>query len=362
VRLLVLLVVIGSVATPGCGIPLVNTRLEPVPATGAGAAPLKAQIRKVAVTHDLLAAGANLDTGSRLGVEIDVYNADAQRTVTVRAPQLVLRDALGGPDVAGRPVVAGDRGLPPTITISVATSEMPPLTLRPGEGKTIWIGYAGFPPDGPRGPVHAVVRLPSDGGTPQELVIANPVPGGPRWHPDRLMIAGAIGGTMSAFQTGSGAGSGDMALAPLRFDVIASWRRLFWGFAASYQFLYREAVAGGPLALGPPGDVSIGFLPWRFPVGVYGQFGYLFATETPPAAYAQIDGSDGGVLFLPRVGAGIILNIGTRIASSGPFPIDRPLSPLRRLQFRIGYSQWFRLGSAAGSGAIEAGLMALIGP
>jgi hypothetical protein len=361
VRLLVLLVVMGSTVIPGCGIPLVNTRVEPVPAAGAGSAPLKAQIRKVAMTHDLLAAGASLDTQSRLGVEIDLYNADAQRTLTVRAPQLVLRDALGGPDVAGRSAAAGDGGLPSTIAMSAST-EIPPLTLRSREGKTIWIAYGGFPSDGPRGPVRAVIRVAADAEMPLELVLANPVPGGPRWQPDRLMVSAAIGGSISTFQSGTRAGSSDIALAPIKFEVMASRHRLFWGFGINFGFLYREAIASGPIAWGTGADLSMGFLPWRFPMGVYGQVGYLLAIETPPDAYAQIDGSQGETLFLPRVGGGIVFNAGMRLSSSGPFPIDRPLSPLRRTQIRVGYAQWLRLGSSAGAGGVEIGLLALIGP
>jgi hypothetical protein len=329
-----------------------------------GDAPLKAQVRKAGVTYAQLGAGTSLHAGSRLAVEIDLYNADQRRALTVHAPQLVVRDALGGPEIIGAPVATGDGGLPPVITVSDATVATTPITLRPGEGRTVWIAYAGFPADGPHDPVLAVVRLQADTGPPLELVIANPVPGGPRWHAEqnRITVASTIGGALSTFQTGSRSGDSDIALAPISVGILASWGRLFWGVDYRFQFLYREAVAGGPIGRGGRADVSIGFLPWRFPLGLYAQFGGTFLDEVPPAAYRQLDGSEGSSLFIPHAGAGIVYNVGAPIRTSGPLPIERPMSAMRRLQLRIGYTQWFRLGSSAGAGGLEMSLVAVYWP
>ena len=361
---LFLLVVVGSVAAAGCAIPLVNTRLEPVPAAGHGTPALKAQVRKVGLTAGLLANSASLDTDSRLAVEIDVYNADRQRPLTVYAPRLVLRDALGGPEITGRPVDAGAGGIPPTIATGDDMKEPPPVTLGPGEGRTVWVVYGGFPADGPRAPVRAAVHLQADNGdAPLEIAIAHPVPGGPRWKLDASTISFTVGGAVSAFQTGTQSGSSDVALAPISLELLGSRARLFWGFGWRYEFLYREAVASGPVAQGPSIAVSMGFLPWRFPIGCYGQAAMSWMGETPPDAYRQVtNDGDGHTLFLPRITAGVIYSMGPRLASPGPFPIERPMSSLRRFQIRIGYAQWFRLGSAGGAGALELGLVGLIGP
>jgi hypothetical protein len=359
-----LLAVVGSMAAAGCAIPLVNTRLEPVPAAGHGTPALKAQVRKVGMTAGLFATGANLDTGSRLAVEIDVYNADRQRTLTVQAPRLVLRDALGGPEITGRPVGSVDGGIPAEIGTSNDVKATPPLSLRPGEGRTVSVFYGGFPADGPRGPVRAAIHLQADGDAPLELAIADPVPGGPRWKLDAGMFSVAVGGLVSTFQTGTRSGATDVAAAPISIELLKSHARLVWGLGIRYEFLYREALASGPVGHGPTYLVSLGFQPWRFPIGCYGQAALSWVFEAPPDAYRQVtnDGEGGHTLVVPRLSAGVVYSMGPRLASSGPFPIERPLSPMRRFQFRVGYAQWFRLGSAGGAGGLEFGLVGLIGP
>lgn len=358
-------ILVASVSAGGCVVPLTRVSLQPVPVAGQGNRPLKAQIRKVGMTHDLTRGGANLDTGSRLAVEIDLYNADPQRTLTVQPPRLVMRDALGGPELQGLPVNFGLGALPGSIGTGDETIAPPPIFLRPGESRTVWFLYAGFPADGPAGPVRAEVIVQADGDVALQLAIADPVPGGPRWKLDRLMVTAGVAGTISTFQTGTRSGSSDVAVAPLSLELLFNWDRLFWGFGARYELLYREAIAGGPLGRGFNYFATVGVLPFRFPLGFYGQAGFLIGAQLPPAAYQQIgnDGvSNGRTLFLPQVSGGIVFNAGPRLASTGPFPINRPLSALRRFQIRAGYAQWFGLGSTAGAGGFELSFVGLIGP
>jgi hypothetical protein len=344
----------------GCQVPLQHASLAPVPVAGQGDRPLKAQIRKVAMSHDLMRGGANLDTDSRLAVELDLYNADRQRTVTVQAPpRLVVRDALGGPAFDGRPVYSGVGGLPAVIPMGEPPTPSKQIVLRPGEGLTVWFAYAGFPADGPAHPVTATVVVQADGDAALELAIANPVPGGPRWKSDKTMVSIGVGGTLSTFQTGTN--SGASSFAPLSFEAVLNRGRFFWGLGLRYELIYREAIAGGPLGFGTTTFVTAGMLPWRFPFGFYGQAGFMLGGEAAPEAYRQVGGPTHS-FHLPVVAGGIVWNAGARLGSSGPFPIERPLSALRRFQLRAGYAQWFNFGSGAGAGGFTVSFVGLLGP
>ena len=282
-------VLLASVAVASCAVPLSKVDLQPVPVAGQGGRPLKAQVRKVAVSYDLTRAGATLDGRSpRLAVEIDLYNADRQRTLAVQTPRLVVEDALGGPELHGVPVFSGEGGLPAAIPLHELEIRSPHLP-RPGRGKTLWFAYTGFPTDGPTRPVRARIVVQADGDAALELAIVDPVPGGPRWKADQLLFTVGVAGTLSTFQTGTRAGPSDLAVAPLGLELLFNRSRFFWGFGARYEILYREAIAGGPLGWGLSSFATVGVLPWRFPVGFYGQAGYLIGAERPPAAYAQVD-------------------------------------------------------------------------
>src|SRR5262249_523830 len=149
-------------------------------------------------------------------------------------------------------------------------ASLPPIVLHPGEARTVWFAYAGFPPEGPRGPVQAVVLVQADGDAALELPIAYPAPGGPRWKLDKATVSLGIGGGLSPFQSGSRGGSSDLLLAPLSLEIFASWNRFFLDYGLRYEALYREAFAGGPLATGIEPSLSAGLLPWRAPLGFYG--------------------------------------------------------------------------------------------
>ena len=107
--------------------------------------------------------------------------------------------------------------------------------------------------------------------------------------------------------------------------------------------------------------LMMGILPWRFPIGLYGQASLFSGFETPPDAYRQLDGPKAGGVYVPRLGAGVILQSGARIGGGGPFGVERPLSTLRRLNLRFGYVQWFGLGSTSGAGALEFSLGGVVG-
>jgi hypothetical protein len=343
----------------GCGVPLAQVALTPVPVAGQGEPPVKAQVRRAGVSDDLLSANANLEPSSRIAFEIDLFNADPQRAWAVGAPRLALRDALGGPETIARPWFAGADGLPGRIWGRDAAEKPPRYLLGPGQRRTIWVAYGGFPPDGPRNPVRATIQVDVEGAAPLELAVVDPVPGGPRWGLPRRPWAAYLGGALSAIADDN---TNTSALAPFCLDVMWAQDRLVWGIGGRFEWLERDAFAGGPPAFGVSPILTVGWMPWRLPLGVYATLGEFFGEQSAPAAYAALDRSSGHGLLLPRAGAGLLLGAGRRLASSGPLPIERPMSVLRRAFFRLGYEQWFELGSPAGRGSIQLLIEAAVGP
>jgi hypothetical protein len=343
----------------GCGVPLAQVALAPVPAAGEGAPPVKAQVRRAGVSTDLLSANANLEPGSRIAFEIDLFNADAHRAWAVGTPRLAVRDALGGPETVARPWSAGEDGLPDWIKARNAADKPPRYLLGPGQRRTIWVAYGGFPADGPRNPVHATIQMDVEGAAPLELAVVDPVPGGPRWDLRRRLWAAYLGGGLSAIADQT---TNITAVAPFCLDVMSAQDRLIWGVGGRFEWLDRDAFASGPPAYGVSPIVTVGWMRWRMPIGAYATFGAFFGEQSPPAAYATLDRSSGHGLLLPRAGAGLLLGVGPRLGSSGPLPIERPLSVLRRALLRVGYEQWFELGSPAGRGSIQLLIEAAVGP
>jgi hypothetical protein len=340
----------------GCGAPLAQVALAPVPAAGQGAPPVKAQVRRAGVSTDLLSTNADLEPSSRIAFEIDLLNADPRRAWAVRAPRLAVSDALGGPEMVAWPWFAGEDGLPGRIHSRDGVEKSTRYLLGPGQRRTIWVAYGGFPVEGPRNPVRATLQMDVEGGAPLELAVVDPVPGGPRWSSSSRPWAVYLGGSLSDLTGATSAG----AVAPFCVDVMWARDRLVWGIGGRFEWLQQDGF-GGTLAYGVSPILTVGWMPWRFPIGAYATLGEFFGNQPPPAAYT-VDGSRGHGLSLPRAGAGLLLAAGRRLAGSGPLPIERPLSTLRRFSARVGYEQWFELDSAVGRGSLLVLIEAAVGP
>lgn len=352
----ILLLAVSISAVAGCGIPVVPFTLAPVPRAGDGAYPVKAQIRRAAVSHDLLAAGARPSPASRLAIEIDLHNADTQRTFDVGAPVVRVQDALGGPIMTAGMVLIRPHGLEPSYaddeSAALPAGAPPPpapgVLLRPGETRTVSAVYDRLPPT-TAGPLRVTVTLTVSGEKPLELVLAAPVEGGVRWQHPQAMPSGLVGGGWTRL----GGASRTHLLEPFSFGGRRSRGRLVLGFEYRLGFLYRETLAGGPPAFTQSASMGVGWHPWHFPLGVYADGGLLYGIESPPRAYQRTGNGSSRFLFLPRVAVGLALGSGHPLHGSALFPVDRPPSPLRRLTFRLGYARFFNTDDKFGTSGFE---------
>jgi hypothetical protein len=345
---------IVGLAGAGCG----GTRYALGPAARAGGPPdpIIVEIGRVGVTKDLSLPGAALRPESQVAVELVVSNADPLRPAVIGRLGLVVRDVLGGPEVFAGPVDRDQTGLVPPYPRGAASPMVTaPFTVGPEQAVTVWAVFAGFPPDGPSTAVRAKVLVPVDGHRILEVAIADPVPGGPRWYG-----AGTAASYLTSGVTEVGARDVITAFDLIGFSYRHSHRRLAWGFDDRITYVYRDALAAGPPALGVSllGELQVRI--WRALVG-YAEGGALFGFESPPAVYAALrDVGTRGVL-VPRVSAGIVLAGGGRLLDPTLFPAQRPESEQRRFAVRFGYARWFNTGGGRTDG-IQLSFEAAISP
>jgi hypothetical protein len=328
-------VVVAAVAlgTFGCAGTLYE--LQPVPRAGDGTPAVKAQVRRLSWAGQPESGG--LAEGAQLGVEVDLYVADATRVFVVGPVRAEARPALGGP----------------AVVLAPAEGETPgPMTLQPREGRTVWVTFDVPDADPPRGPQRLVVIVPVQGQPNLELAIADPVPGGPRWSAGRVVGAYFFSGL--AF-----AGSPRLSvMEPLGFAARLARGRWVLGLGASYTFLYQEALAGGPPAHGVSLHAQVTWQPWTWRFAPYVEVGTFTGYQDPPPAYSM----SARTLELPRVSAGVLLSLGKRLGETGALPFEHVLSPQRELGLRLGYTRWFNTGERGGSGGVELSVERGFGP
>jgi hypothetical protein len=326
--------------------------LVPTPYTLAAAGrplPVSVRVANISVTRGLAQPGAAFGPGSRIAIELEVRNGDAARPAVIGRASLVVRDALGGPEVWAGEVDDDKSGVSP---MSYRPRNLPPpptgpLMIPPGATVTVWRVFAGFPPHGPSGPLRATVFVPVQGQPPLAVVIADPVPGGPRWTaPPRGLAMYLTGGT------------GVLGAHHEFYDPAGvSWRgssgRFIWGIDYRLTARHRELAGGslGDFGFSMLGDVQ--WQPWHLP-GLYLEGGAFLADE-------RSGGRSRGEVLLPRVSAGLVLG-GGRMPPETLFPVQRPPSAQRRAAARIGYTQWFNTGDGWGAGGIELSIEAMTLP
>jgi hypothetical protein len=319
----------------GCGIPVVPFTLVPVPRAGDGDPPVKAQVRRVAVTGDLLGAGSRPDENSRLQIEIDVYNADPQRSFDLGLPRVRTQAALGGPVSQAGVLTISELGLRSKVTswpsrpANVGSDW--PVRLTPGQTRTFSVAYDGLSPCDAGGPLRILLTIPVVGQPALEMVLAAPVADGVRWRDDRAPAVLVWGGSWTTLS-----GSGGSLLEPLGLGIFRSKGRLVCGWQQRFGMLYRDRLASGPPAVAWTQGMHLGWHPWRFPVGVYASAAVLFGLESPPVAYQGASGRSTDFLLLPRLSAGVIFNAGSPLTGATLLPVDQPRSAMRRFAVRVG--------------------------
>jgi hypothetical protein len=329
----VVVVVVIALGALGCAESIYE--LQPVPRAGDGTPPVKAQVRRVSWLGQPESGG--LGEGAQLGVEVDLYVADATRVFVVDPVRVEARPALGGPAL---------------VLTSAGDATPGPMTLQPHEARTIWATFDLPDIDPPRGPQRLVVIVPVQGQPSLELAVADPVAGGPRWPAGR--VAGAYFFSALAF-----AGSPRLSvMEPLGFAARLARERWVLGLGASYTFLYQEALAGGPPAHGVSLHAQVTWQPWTSRFAPYVEVGTFTGIQAPPPAYSM----SARTLELPRVSAGVLLSLGKRLGEAGPLPFEHVLSPQRELGLRLGYTRWFNTGEHGGSGGLELSVERGFGP
>jgi hypothetical protein len=326
--------------------------LVPTPVAVAVGAPLpvSARVLRVRVTKALERTQAALEPNARIAVELEVRNADPSRPATIGRLSLLVRDALGGPEVYAGQVDQDTSGLTPPSDLPRGAPQPPPpgpLVVGPGQTVVVWRVLAGFPPSGPSPPLRATVFVPVEGQPPLAVAIIDPVPGGPRWQgPSRsgsyLTVGFGALGTRGGF-----------------YDPIgSSWRgssgRFIWGF--DYRVSLRNrGVTGG--SIWDTGISLLGDGQWQIWRGfaLYLEGGTFFGDEVTPGV------DRGSLVIFPRASAGLVIG-GGQMPGETLFPVARSPSAQRRVALRFGYEQWFRTGEGLGARGVQLSVEALLAP
>ncbi|HVZ75455.1 MAG TPA: hypothetical protein VHJ20_23930 [Polyangia bacterium] len=308
--------------------------LVPVPRAGDGAPPVKMQVRHLSWSDQ--PEGEDLAPGATVEIELDVYDADATRSFSVGAPQLVGRAQRDGATVEFEHVVDGgwfDLPVDPAVGV-----------VRPHETRTLSAKFKVTSDDPPGGPLRLEVILPIAGQPALELAIADPATNQPRWRADGARVIAYAGSSVSFLSLAGGT----YAFEPLTVAEVHAFGR--WSFAMSQRFtyVYQEALAGGPPAFGGSLLARANWQPRTWATGFYAEGGAFFGIQHAPGAYAQ---TAGHWVTAPRVSAGLRWGLGR--FSVGSLPFDRPASTLRQAGIKLGYTRWFHVDDRGGSGGLE---------
>jgi hypothetical protein len=327
---------LAALLTTGCGLP--SYELVPLPRVAVPAAPVTVEARRIfwaGVLGDRVIAT----------VELVTTNADPARSFATGPPRLFVRSAVGGPT---RDFVMEARYVADSDEARWAAEPVAVQSLGPGARRVTRARFVLNGGEAPQGPLYVAVVVPVEGQAALEVPLADPRLGGPRWVTPRQSPGVYVRGGVIQFGDPYGPHAFD-AVEPLGVSSRRAFGRWVIGFDERLTILYQT----GDVIAKPADNSGLSFLanvawePWRFPVAPYFEGGtYVGLSRADIHASTHLTAS-------PRLGAGILLNLGPRLGRVGPLPFEAPMSPLRQGGLRFGYAHWFHTGEPGGSDGFE---------
>lgn len=315
---------------------------------------LQVAVERLWVTEDLPLRGVGAD--SALVVQLAVTNPSGmQRTISPASASCLMEVDSSRPAETRALLPTGGGEGPFPGEIPEEGNLLASVVIPPGQTRPVWVLFRGYRfPDSDL-PRKVSVRIPSPGGLPLELVLADPARGRRRWEVAPQRTGASIG-----FQNGALFGGVEATQLSTQFARV--WRAgpILWELGLSSTLMIQTK---GPLTSGTSSFAGTGLmarltvplLEWGSPLdprqlGIYmGGSATLFAEiakspppgdMTPPKVYGALSAD-----------LGLELDVGALRLGETPFPLSPTGRSVPRWFVRVGYTHW-RIGPADADGYV----------
>jgi hypothetical protein len=265
-RRFVVAAVITAAAAGSGGCPSFrHVRLDPPPRASTGDGAVRIEVREAALARQVHLNWP--DEWPQIAAVVDVRN-DSRSAVALDLATSALEVEASRPEQPiTAPAVAAGAGALPADASETATPPAP-VTLAPGEARTLWILFARYHRSNER---RLTLRLATTGREPLRLPLADETPPGPRWTSEPITIAGfSTRIETQLFGTKGYGGDAEVAAwvarGPVRLD-LGAWVGV--EYARGLTGLQQASTSG----FGP----TIAWHPWRPIPGLFASGALGFA-------------------------------------------------------------------------------------